>query len=283
MAPQRFCVASVSLQPLSAAKPDGPAALCFNWQRAPSTQLLAFISAPLSAQFAESGSASGPGDAPWGSAARGSAKQRDEHQWGGRSAASGAEAASASGASDAGAAAGAPSGRQTSASAPDAGDGPRARFPPWKQLGIAPPKLPGASTNRHVLAEQGTVDDAGGIVVESCAGRRRRVYMPRNHTGPLPPVPTSAGAAEAGGAAGAGGAGGGKGGGAAAAATAAATAAAAEWEGFEIVDERQTHEDHLRSLVHSYLLPNGFPDSVAPQYAPYMAWRGVQYFFGGGY
>lgn len=25
----------------------------------------------------------------------------------------------------------------------------------------------------------------------------------------------------------------------------------------------------------------GFPDSVGPQYAQYMAWRGVQYFFGG--
>ena len=31
----------------------------------------------------------------------------------------------------------------------------------------------------------------------------------------------------------------------------------------------------------SYLLPQGFPASVAPQYSPYMAWRGVQYFFGG--
>lgn len=25
----------------------------------------------------------------------------------------------------------------------------------------------------------------------------------------------------------------------------------------------------------------GFPESVAPQYAPYMFWRGVQYLFGG--
>ena len=25
----------------------------------------------------------------------------------------------------------------------------------------------------------------------------------------------------------------------------------------------------------------GFPESVAPQYASYMGWRGVQYFFGG--
>ncbi|KAG2430432.1 hypothetical protein HXX76_009956 [Chlamydomonas incerta] len=279
MAPQQFCVASVSLQ-LSAAKPDqGQGPLRFNWQRAPSAQLFAFISAPLSAQVAESGSGSGPGDSPWaGSGARGSgSKARDEHQWGGRSASSRGEGASASGVINSGVNAGAASDQHASASAPGAADAPRARFPPWKQLGIAPPKLPGASANRHVLAEQGTVDDSGGIVVESCPGRRRRVYMPRNHNGPLPPAPPAA-AAGAGGAAAAG-----KGGAAAtAAAAAAATAAAvAEWEGFEIVDERQTHEDHLRSLVHSYLLPNGFPDSVAPQYAPYMAWRGVQYFFGG--
>ena len=29
------------------------------------------------------------------------------------------------------------------------------------------------------------------------------------------------------------------------------------------------------------LRAQGFPDSVTPQYAPYMMWRGVQYFFGG--
>lgn len=31
----------------------------------------------------------------------------------------------------------------------------------------------------------------------------------------------------------------------------------------------------------NYILPQGFPDSVAPQYATYMTWRGIQYFFGG--
>ena len=33
----------------------------------------------------------------------------------------------------------------------------------------------------------------------------------------------------------------------------------------------------------TYLLPQGFPDSVAPQYSSYMFWRGVQYLFGGGW
>jgi hypothetical protein len=47
------------------------------------------------------------------------------------------------------------------------------------------------------------------------------------------------------------------------------------------VDDPQTHQGRLQALVRSYLLPQGFPDSVAPQYASYMGWRGVQYFFGG--
>lgn len=29
------------------------------------------------------------------------------------------------------------------------------------------------------------------------------------------------------------------------------------------------------------LAPQGYPEAVAPQYASYMGWRGVQYFFGG--
>lgn len=53
------------------------------------------------------------------------------------------------------------------------------------------------------------------------------------------------------------------------------------WEGFDMVDDPQTHQGRLLGLVRSYLLPQGFPDSVAPQYATYMGWRGVQYFFGG--
>lgn len=47
------------------------------------------------------------------------------------------------------------------------------------------------------------------------------------------------------------------------------------------VDDPQTHQGRLLGLMRSYLLPQGFPDSVAPQYATYMGWRGVQYFFGG--
>lgn len=47
------------------------------------------------------------------------------------------------------------------------------------------------------------------------------------------------------------------------------------------VDDPQTHQGRMLALVRSYLLPQGFPDSVAPQYASYMGWRGVQYFFGG--
>lgn len=31
----------------------------------------------------------------------------------------------------------------------------------------------------------------------------------------------------------------------------------------------------------SFMVPQGFPASVSPQYTEYMAWRGMQYFFGG--
>lgn len=51
--------------------------------------------------------------------------------------------------------------------------------------------------------------------------------------------------------------------------------------GFVITDEHVTHRRRVREAFADYLLPQGFPDSVAPQYAKYMAWRGVQYFFGG--
>ena len=36
----------------------------------------------------------------------------------------------------------------------------------------------------------------------------------------------------------------------------------------------------LGAVVKSMLLPHGYPASVAPQFAPYMLWRGSQYFFG---
>lgn len=51
--------------------------------------------------------------------------------------------------------------------------------------------------------------------------------------------------------------------------------------GFWIHDEHVTHRRRIREAFADYLLPQGFPDSVAPQYAGYMTWRGVQYFFGG--
>jgi hypothetical protein len=53
------------------------------------------------------------------------------------------------------------------------------------------------------------------------------------------------------------------------------------WEGFNMLEDSQTNEGRVIGVFKSYLLPQGFPDSVAPQYAPYMFWRGVQYFFGG--
>jgi len=37
-------------------------------------------------------------------------------------------------------------------------------------------------------------------------------------------------------------------------------------DGFEIQEQGQTHQGRLRALVSSYILPSGFPDSVAPQY-----------------
>jgi hypothetical protein len=37
----------------------------------------------------------------------------------------------------------------------------------------------------------------------------------------------------------------------------------------------------LVSFVKSYIVPEGYPESVAPSYTPYMQWRAVQYFFGG--
>lgn len=44
-----------------------------------------------------------------------------------------------------------------------------------------------------------------------------------------------------------------------------------------------THRSRVRDVFQDYLLPQGYPDSVAPQYGTYMGWRGVQYFFGGGW
>ncbi|KAM7265828.1 hypothetical protein ACFE04_003511 [Oxalis oulophora] len=37
----------------------------------------------------------------------------------------------------------------------------------------------------------------------------------------------------------------------------------------------------LMSFVRSYVVPEGFPDSVTPSYVPYMKWRALKHFFGG--
>uniref|UniRef100_A0A803PIH3 Protein root UVB sensitive 6 n=1 Tax=Cannabis sativa TaxID=3483 RepID=A0A803PIH3_CANSA len=39
--------------------------------------------------------------------------------------------------------------------------------------------------------------------------------------------------------------------------------------------------DGLVAFVRSYVVPEGFPDSVTPSYVPYMTWRALKHFFGG--
>ncbi|XP_039119946.1 protein root UVB sensitive 3-like [Dioscorea cayenensis subsp. rotundata] len=39
--------------------------------------------------------------------------------------------------------------------------------------------------------------------------------------------------------------------------------------------------DELVSFIRSYVVPEGFPDSVTPSYVPYMMWRALKHFFGG--
>ncbi|XVF75096.1 hypothetical protein PTKIN_Ptkin13bG0160700 [Pterospermum kingtungense] len=43
----------------------------------------------------------------------------------------------------------------------------------------------------------------------------------------------------------------------------------------------QTPLDELMSFARSYVVPEGFPDSVTPSYVPYMTWRALKHFFGG--
>ncbi|KAK3037754.1 hypothetical protein RJ639_031125 [Escallonia herrerae] len=43
----------------------------------------------------------------------------------------------------------------------------------------------------------------------------------------------------------------------------------------------QAPVDDLMSFVRSYVVPEGFPDSVIPSYVPYMTWRALKHFFGG--
>lgn len=39
--------------------------------------------------------------------------------------------------------------------------------------------------------------------------------------------------------------------------------------------------EQIASFVRSYVVPEGFPDSVTPAYVPYMTWRALKHFFGG--
>ncbi|KAL1564881.1 Protein root UVB sensitive 6 [Salvia divinorum] len=39
--------------------------------------------------------------------------------------------------------------------------------------------------------------------------------------------------------------------------------------------------DELTTFIRSYVVPEGFPDSVTPSYVPYMTWRALKHFFGG--
>ncbi|KAL4451307.1 hypothetical protein ABPG77_009379 [Micractinium sp. CCAP 211/92] len=48
-----------------------------------------------------------------------------------------------------------------------------------------------------------------------------------------------------------------------------------------MADDVVQHRQRLSTLASDYLLPQGYPDSVAPQYAPYMRARAWQYLFGG--
>lgn len=43
----------------------------------------------------------------------------------------------------------------------------------------------------------------------------------------------------------------------------------------------QAPVDELMSFIRSYVVPEGFPDSVTPSYVPYMSWRALKHFFGG--
>lgn len=47
------------------------------------------------------------------------------------------------------------------------------------------------------------------------------------------------------------------------------------------LQSRQAPLDELVSFIRSYVVPEGFPDSVSPSYVPYMTWRALKHFFGG--
>ncbi|CAO1942556.1 unnamed protein product [Urochloa humidicola] len=39
--------------------------------------------------------------------------------------------------------------------------------------------------------------------------------------------------------------------------------------------------EEIMAFIRSYVVPEGFPDSVTPSYVPYMSWRALKHFFGG--
>ncbi|XP_037491180.1 protein root UVB sensitive 6 isoform X3 [Jatropha curcas] len=43
----------------------------------------------------------------------------------------------------------------------------------------------------------------------------------------------------------------------------------------------QAPVEEVMSFIRSYVVPEGFPDSVIPSYVPYMTWRALKHFFGG--
>lgn len=43
----------------------------------------------------------------------------------------------------------------------------------------------------------------------------------------------------------------------------------------------QAPAEEFMSFIRSYVVPEGFPDSVTPSYVPYMTWRALKHFFGG--
>lgn len=43
----------------------------------------------------------------------------------------------------------------------------------------------------------------------------------------------------------------------------------------------RTPTDEMMTFIRSYVVPEGFPDSVTPSYVPYMTWRALKHFFGG--
>ncbi|KAF6139609.1 hypothetical protein GIB67_033613 [Kingdonia uniflora] len=47
------------------------------------------------------------------------------------------------------------------------------------------------------------------------------------------------------------------------------------------LQSRQSPADEFVSFIRSYVVPEGFPDSVTPSYVPYMTWRALKHFFGG--